>query len=84
MSGDLCEGLHILVKCIRNKDQFLADKLQEALKDKDTKTVTRRILGEVNETEIQWYFVLLKRERFARNMNKWDVTLVYLFTVDRP
>lgn len=50
MSGDLCEGLQILVKCIRNKDQFLADKLQEALKDNNTKTVTRRILGEVSET----------------------------------
>lgn len=50
MSGDLCEGLQILVKCIRNKNQFLADKLQEALKDKDTKTLTRRILGEVNKT----------------------------------
>ncbi|XP_067031902.1 uncharacterized protein [Acropora muricata] len=50
MSGDLCEGLQILVKCIRNKDQFLADKLQEALKDNNTKTVTRRILGESYNT----------------------------------
>ena len=48
MSGDLCEGLQILLKCVRNKNQFLADKLQEALRDKDTKTATRRILGEVH------------------------------------
>ena len=47
MSGDLCNGLQTLVKCIRNQNQFLADKLHEALNEKDTKTATRIILGEV-------------------------------------
>ena len=52
MSGDLRQGLQTLVKCIRNQDQFLADKLQVALHDKTTATVTRIILGEV-----EYYFV---------------------------
>ena len=48
MSGDLREGLQTLIKCIRNQNQFLADKLQVVLHGKDTKTATRIILGEVN------------------------------------
>ena len=56
MSGDLCNGLQTLVKCIRNQNQFLADKLHEALNEKDTKTATRIILGEV--TLRQYCFVL--------------------------
>lgn len=48
MSGDLREGLQTLIKCIRDQNKFLADKLQVVLHGKDTKTATRIILGEVN------------------------------------
>lgn len=48
MSGDLRDGLQTLVKCIRDQNQFLADKLQVALQGKSTATVARIVLGEVN------------------------------------
>ena len=48
MSGDLRQGLQTLVKCIRNENQFLADKLHVVLHGKDTKTAARIILSEVS------------------------------------
>ncbi|XP_068684036.1 uncharacterized protein [Montipora foliosa] len=70
MSGDLCEGLQILLKCVRNKNQFLADKLQEALRDKDTKTATRRILGESNIEEIEKTYNAAYKPKLATEVDK--------------
>ncbi|XP_020605141.1 uncharacterized protein LOC110043977 isoform X1 [Orbicella faveolata] len=53
MSGDLRQGLQTLVKCIRDQNQFLADKLQVVLHDKSTPTVVRIILGENTIAEIE-------------------------------
>ncbi|XP_078350996.1 uncharacterized protein LOC144635778 isoform X3 [Oculina patagonica] len=53
MSGDLREGLQTLVKCIRDQNQFLADKLQVALHGKSTPSVARIILGESAIAEIE-------------------------------
>lgn len=53
MSGDLRDGLQTLVKCIRDQNQFLADKLQVALQGKSTATVARIVLGEGAIAEVE-------------------------------
>ena len=64
MSGDLRQGLQTLVKCIRDQNQFLADKLQVVLHDKSTPTVARIILGEVKQ-----YFVFTGRLIMMSNVS---------------
>ncbi|KAM7451307.1 hypothetical protein ABFA07_000987 [Porites harrisoni] len=70
MSGDLCNGLQTLVKCIRNQSQFLADKLHEALNEKDTKTVTRIILGESNLAEVEKAYNATYKPKLAEEVDK--------------
>ncbi|XP_022810237.1 uncharacterized protein LOC111347232 [Stylophora pistillata] len=53
MSGDLRDGLQTLVKCIRDKNQFLAEKLQVALHGKSTATAARIVLGEGVIAEVE-------------------------------
>lgn len=53
MSGDLRNGLQTLVKCIRDKNQFLAEKLQVALHGKSTATAARIVLGEGVIAEVE-------------------------------
>lgn len=73
MSGDLRDGLQTLVKCIRDQNQFLADKLQVALQGKSTATVARIVLGEVN--------MLLRVYRFHRMFHSPPACLFYLLEV---
>ena len=45
MTGDLKNGLEVLVSCVRDSHKMKVDKLYTCLQGEDTKTVVRLILG---------------------------------------